>query len=60
MNRTLIIGNLQKGIKKYIPGVSVKTIDVGYFANDRTEYHLKIEYTSTDDKQNKIDDVTFV
>ena len=37
-----------------------KTIDVGYFANDRTEYHLKIEYTSTDDKQNKIDDVTFV
>jgi hypothetical protein len=60
MNRTLIIGNLQKGIKKYIPGVSIKTIDVGYFANDRTEYHLKIEYTSTDDKQNKIDDVTFV
>lgn len=59
-NRTLIIGNLQKGIGKYVPGVTVKTIDVGYFGNDRTDYHLKIEYTSLDENKNKVENVTFV
>ena len=60
MNSTLILGTLQKELQKYVPNMDVKDIDLGYFPENRKQYFVKIEYTSTQEDNSKIDDVIFV
>lgn len=60
MNKTLILGNLQKGIQKYVPNVKVNNIDIGYASKDRKEFVVKIDYNSVQENKTTINDVTFV
>lgn len=60
MNKTIILGSLKKGIQKYVPNVSVKSIDIGYISKDRRDYSMMIEYNSVQDNKTEIQDVTFV
>lgn len=59
-NSTLIFGIMQKDLQKYVPGVKVRDIDLGYFPENRRQYLIKIEYTSIQDDKSEIDDVIFV
>lgn len=59
-NSTLILGTLQNELKKYVPNIDVKDIDLGYFPENRNQYLVKIEYVSVQDDKSKIADVTFV
>lgn len=59
-NQTVLLTNLKKGIQKYVPNVTIKNIDVGYFPNDRKHYSLLIEYNSVQEDKTTIQDVTFV
>lgn len=59
-NQTLILGRIKKGINRYVPGVTVDSIDVGYAGSDRKEYHLRISYTLNREDNTNIQDVTFV
>lgn len=58
-NRTLLLGNLRRGISRYVPYVTVQNIDIGYLEG-RTSYSLMIEYTSPDETKTKVQDVTFI
>ena len=58
-NKTLIEGNLQTGLEKYVPGVTLKAFDVGYIGNDRKNYHFRVMYSAKDDNV-ETDQVTFV
>lgn len=60
MNRTIILGSLKKGIQKYVPDVSVKSIDIGYTSKNRRDFSMMIEYTSVQDNKTEIKDVTFI
>ena len=60
LNRTIILGVLQKGIQKYVPNVSVNSIDIGYVSNNRKEYTMMIEYDSVQENKTQIQDVMFV
>lgn len=60
MNKTIILGSLKKGIRKYVPNVTVRGIDIGYTSNDRRNYSMKIEYDSVQEDKTKVQDVTFV
>lgn len=60
MNKTIILGNLKKGIQKYCPNVTVRNIDIGYTSNDRRNYSMMIEYTSVQENKTEVQDVTFV
>ena len=60
MNKTLILGSLQKGIEKYVPNVSVDNIDIGYTSTDKKTYSVMIEYNSVQEDKTEITDVTFV
>lgn len=60
INRTIILGALKKGIQKYVPNVTVKTIDIGYTSKDRRNYSMLIEYNSVQENKTEIQDVTFV
>jgi hypothetical protein len=60
MNRTLLLGSLQKGIQKYVPDVSINALDIGYVSNDRKNYSLMVEYNSVQEDKSVIQDVTFV
>lgn len=59
-NRNLILGNLRRGITKYVEDVSIKDLDIGYVDNDRTHILLRVEYTSVEENKTTINDVTFV
>lgn len=59
-NRNLILGNLRRGITKYVEDVSIKDLDIGYVDNDRTHMLLRVEYTSVEENKTTINDVTFV
>lgn len=59
-NAPILLTQLKRGIQKYVPSVTVKDLDVGYVGPDRKEYSVRIEYTSTTDDKQKINDVTFV
>ena len=58
-NRTLILGNLRRGISKYVSYVTVKNLYIGYLEG-RTSYAVMVEYTSPDDTKTEIRDVTFI
>lgn len=60
LNRTLILGKLQKGVEKYVPDVKVRGIDIGYDVSDRTSYHLLIDYEAIVEENTKINDVMFI
>ena len=60
LNRTLILGKLQKGVEKYVPDIKVNGIDIGYDMADRTEYHLLINYDAVLKDNTKINDVIFI
>lgn len=60
MNRTLLLGSLQKGIQKYVPDVSINALDIGYVSNDRKNCSLMVEYNSVQEDKSVIQDVTFV
>lgn len=60
MNSTLILGTLRQGIQKYVPNVTIKNVDIGYFSTDRKNYHLMVEYNSIQENKEEIQDVTFV
>lgn len=60
MNKTLILGGLKKGIQKYVPNVSVKSIDIGYTSTSRRDFSMMVEYTSVSETKNEIQDVTFI
>lgn len=59
-NSTMLLGMLQKDLQKYVPNIKVKNIDVGYFAKDRKECFIKVEYTSIQEDKSEINDVIFV
>lgn len=59
-NQTLILGSLAQKIQKYCPGVTVKSLDIGYTSMERKDLSLYIEYTSEQENKTKIQDVTFV
>lgn len=59
-NKTIILGSLKKGIQKYVPGVTVRNIDIGYTAQNRRDYTMMVEYNSVQDNKTEIQDVTFV
>lgn len=59
ISRAIILNTLRKGILKYVGSISVKTIDIGYLASDRTNFHIAVEYIYKDDT-NEIQGVTFV
>lgn len=60
LNRTLILGNLKKGIQKYVPNVNVNSIDIGYTSNDRRNYSMMIDYSSKQEDNVDVQDITFV
>ena len=43
-NSTLLLGMLKKELHKYVPGVKVRNIDVGYFPENRRHFMIEIEY----------------
>lgn len=59
-NATIILGNLRKGIIRYVPNVQVRNIDIGYLSEDRKQYSVMIEYNSVLEDKTEINDVTFV
>ena len=59
-NKTIILGSLKKGIQKYVPNVSINSIDIGYTSTNRKEYSMLIEYSSVQDDKTEIKDVMFV
>ena len=59
-NSSLILGMLQSDIQKYVPGVKIHDIDLGYFPENRMQYLVKLEYSSIQEDKSEIDDVTFV
>lgn len=60
LNKTLIIGALKKKMKKYLPGIKIDDIDIGYMGNNRKEYSMKIGYSVKLENNVEIQDVTFV
>lgn len=60
LNRTLIVSSLKKKIAKYVSGVKVEDIDIGYTSMDRKNYHMKITYSSKNTDGKIITDVTFI
>ena len=60
MNKTIILGTLQKGIQKFVPNVKVMNIDIGYTSKDRRNYTMMIEYNSVQEDKTETHDVTFV
>jgi hypothetical protein len=60
LNRTLILGKLQKGLEQYVPNIKVKGMDIGYDVSNRTEYHLLLNYEVILDDKTKINDVIFI
>lgn len=60
MNKTLILGALEKGISKYCPNVNVRSIDIGYTSKDRKSYSMMVEYNSVQEDNTVVQDVTFV
>ena len=59
-NKTLIVGRLQRGIQKYVPGVSIRSIDIGYLNDDRKNLSMLIEYETVKEDNSVVKDVTFV
>ena len=58
-NRTLIEGNLQSGMDKYIPNTKFGSLTVGYIGNDRRNYHFRLEYSFKEDNKTT-NQVTFI
>lgn len=60
-NKTIILGTLQKGIEKYVPQATIRSIDVGYLASNRQEYILQVRYSAkTNEPKTVTEDVVFV
>lgn len=59
-NKTIYLGTLQKGIKKYVPRVNVNSIDIGYIGNERKVYNIKIDYSVLREDGTETQEVTFV
>lgn len=59
LNRTIFLGKLQKGIARYVPGVTVQDLDIGYLGESRKDFVVKINY-SYQEEGTSVQDVTFV
>ncbi len=59
-NKVILLGTLQRGIKKYVPSVKVKDIDVGYVGSDRKNLTLRISYEVLNEDNTLTSDVIFV
>jgi hypothetical protein len=53
------LGKLQKGIARYVPGVTVQDLDIGYLGESRKDFVVKINY-SYQEEGTSVQDVTFV
>ena len=58
-NKTIYLGTLQRGIRKYVPNVAVNSIDIGYIGNERTNYNIKIDYSAKREDGTEVQGVTF-
>lgn len=59
-NSTLLLGMLKKELHKYVPGVTVKNIDVGYFPENRRHFMVEIDYKVVLADKTEVEDVIFV
>jgi len=59
INKAIILGNLRRGLQKYVPNTVIRKIDIGYSGNDRTNFSMVIEYSSVIENTT-IQGVTFV
>lgn len=60
LNQTLITSQIRQGIEKYVPNVTVNSVDIGTVPPDRKTYHLLIEYASVEERNIVSTDVIFV
>lgn len=60
VNKTLILRRVQTGIEKYVNGVKVDGIDIGYRATSPRDYHMEIGYSVVEKDGAVSQDVTFV
>jgi len=59
-NSTILLGVYRKGIEKYVPDVSINTIDIGYLKSDRKTHVMKIDYSVKEEDKTVTHDVIFV
>lgn len=69
LNKNLLFGKIQRGIYRFIPGVSIDDLDIGSISESgsfpnkqvmsRTDYVVKITYTCQEEGTT-LQDVTFV
>ena len=59
-NSTILLGVYKKIIDKYVPGVTVTSIDVGYLVTDRKTHVIKVEYSAEEEDKTVSNDVIFV
>lgn len=59
-NSTILLGVYKKIIDKYVPGVKVTSIDVGFLVTDRKTHVIKVEYSAEEEDKTVSNDVIFV
>jgi len=59
INRTILLGKLQRGIMKYVPGVAIMDLDIGYLGENRKDYVVKVDYVYKE-QGISVADVTFI
>ena len=60
LNKTLILGRFAQGVRKYVPSVSVKGLDIGYTANNRENLNVLVGYSAVLENKSEVTDVIFV
>jgi len=60
LHRTIILGNIKRGIQTYVPTVKVNTVDIGYALDSRKDFSMLIGYSVTDENNVTTNEVTFI
>lgn len=59
-NRTILLSNLQNGINKYVPGVTLNSIDIGFFMADRKSLRMMIDFSAQEESNIISNNIVFV
>lgn len=59
-NRTILLRNLQIGINKYVPHVTLNNVDIGYFMHDRKTLRMMVDFSAEEESNIISNDVVFV